>query len=565
MRARFPATLVVAVLASVGGAAAQTPPATGTAFGERIEVRVVNVDVVVTDRDGNPVVGLGPEEFAVYEDGALQELTNFAFVEGPRLREGADGAWRPVTPDSSFRRRLLLLVDNNFVEKPDRDRALAALQAYLDQSFDGSYEWGVMAVGDRAELLLPFSADKLAVRAALDRIAAMPTQASRYRIDRFFLNDPLRARRAQRGAASRDAASLGEDPSEAYTTGLRFESRANLRRVLAAVERTTGALIQAFHAYGNLDGNKILVWVTGGVPMLPEYQQGGDGRAVTGGVSQIDTEMRQMQQELRDLVDRVATEANAAGFKVFPVKTGGLAPQVPQIDPTNRSSGNTFSQEAFSAPVEVDDTDSAQLSLALGTGGLYLVSNDLEEAVSRLDRATSSYYSLGFSPARPPDDAFHPVRVEVRRPGLIARARRGYVDRPESDRFALYLASPPSFPKDPGSLPVALLLDDQGRQGIVAAAELPVSEIAFLPAGEELVGRVEVFLAVHGDGGSLLALERTTQELRFPAARRSEAMERTFRYAFRVRLDARGEVTFSLSVRDLATEESGTVSQRLRL
>ncbi|MCL4837099.1 MAG: VWA domain-containing protein [Thermoanaerobaculia bacterium] len=514
MRARFPATLVVAVLASVGGAAAQSPPATGTAFGERIEVRVVNVDVVVTDRDGNPVVGLGPEEFAVYEDGALQELTNFAFVEGPRLREGADGAWRPVTPDSSFRRRLLLLVDNNFVEKPDRDRALAALQAYLDQSFDGSYEWGVMAVGDRAELLLPFSADKLAVRAALDRIAAMPTQASRYRIDRFFLNDPLRARRAQRGAASRDAASLGEDPSEAYTTGLRFESRANLRRVLAAVERTTGALIQAFHAYGNLDGNKILVWVTGGVPMLPEYQQGGDGRAVTGGVSQIDTEMRQMQQELRDLVDRVATEANAAGFKVFPVKTGGLAPQVPQIDPTNRSSGNTFSQEAFSAPVEVDDTDSAQLSLALGTGGLYLVSNDLEEAVSRLDRATSSYYSLGFSPARPPDDAFHPVRVEVRRPGLIARARRGYVDRPESDRFALYLASPPSFPKDPGSLPVALLLDDQGRQGIVAAAELPVSEIAFLPAGEELVGRVEVFLAVHGDGGGLLALERTTQELR---------------------------------------------------
>lgn len=565
MRARFPATLVVAVLAFVGGAAAQSPPATGTAFGERIEVRVVNVDVVVTDRDGNPVVGLGPEEFAVYEDGALQELTNFAFVEGPRLREGADGAWRPVTPDSSFRRRLLLLVDNNFVEKPDRDRALAALQAYLDQSFDGSYEWGVMAVGDRAELLLPFSADKLAVRAALDRIAVMPTQASRYRIDRFFLNDPLRARRAQRGAASRDAASLGEDPSEAYTTGLRFESRANLRRVLAAVERTTGALIQAFHAYGNLDGNKILVWVTGGVPMLPEYQQGGDGRAVTGGVSQIDTEMRQMQQELRDLVDRVATEANAAGFKVFPVKTGGLAPQVPQIDPTNRSSGNTFSQEAFSAPVEVDDTDSAQLSLALGTGGLYLVSNDLEEAVSRLDRATSSYYSLGFSPARPPDDAFHPVRVEVRRPGLIARARRGYVDRPESDRFALYLASPPSFPKDPGSLPVALLLDDQGRQGIVAAAELPVSEIAFLPAGEELVGRVEVFLAVHGDGGGLLALERTTQELRFPAARRSEAMERTFRYAFRVRLDARGEVTFSLSVRDLATEESGTVSQRLRL
>jgi len=555
----------LALLALAGAAGAQAPPPSGSGFGERIEVRVVNVDVVVTDRDGNPVVGLGPEEFALYEDGVRQELTNFAFVDGTRLREGSDGAWRPITPDSSFRRRLLLLVDNNFVEKPDRDRALAALQAYLDQSFDGSYEWGVMAVGDRAELLLPFSADKLAVRAALDRIAAMPTQASRYRIDRFFLNDPIRARRAQREAASRDASSLGEDPSEAYTASLRFESRANLRRVLTAVERTTGALVQAFHAYGNLDGNKVLVWVTGGVPMLPEYQQAGDGRAVTGSVSQIDTEMRQMQQELRDLVDRVATEANAAGFKVYPVKAGGLEPQLPQVDPANRTSGSTYSQEAFSSPVEVDDTDSAQLSLALGTGGLYLLSNDLEEAVSRLDRATSSYYSLGYAPSRPPDGAFHPVRVEVKRPGLVARSRKGYVDRAEGDRFALYLASPPSFPKDPGSLPVALLLDDQGRKGIVAAAELPVPEIAFLPAGDDLVGRVEVFLAVHDAEGSLLALERTTQELRFPAVRRDEASERTFRYAFRVRLDARGEVSFSLAVRDLATEESGTVTQRLRL
>lgn len=565
MRARLPAALFVAALAIAGRGAAQTPPAGSTAFGERVEVRVVDVDVVVTDRDGNPVVGLGPEEFAVYEDGVRQELTNFAYVEGPRLREGPDGAWRTITPDSSFRRRLLLLVDNNFVEKPDRDRALAALQAYLDQSFDGTYEWGVMAVGDRAELLQPFTADKLRVRAAIDRIAAMPTHASRYRIDRFLLNDPVRARRAQRSAASRDAPSLGEDPSAAYTTGLRFESRSNLRRVLSAVERTTGALVQAFHAFGNLDGNKVLVWITGGVPMLPEYQQAGDARAVTGGVSQIDTEMRQMQQELRGFVDRLATEANAAGFKVYPVKAGGLAPQVPQVDPAHRTSGNTFSREAFSSPVEVDDTDSAQLSLALGTGGLYLVANDLEEAVARLDEATRSYYSLGYAPARPADGAYHEVRVELRRPGLVARARRGYVDRPEADRFALYLAAPPSFPKEAGSLPVRLRLDDQGRRGIVAAAELPVPEITFLPAGEDLVGRLEVFLVVHDAEGGLLDLERTVQELRFPSAQRAEAMARTFRYAFRIRLEAKGEVAISLTVRDRATEATGTATGRLRL
>lgn len=49
----------------------------------RVDVPVVNVDLTVTDRDGNFVAGLQKEHFRVYEDGVEQEVVAFAPSEAP--------------------------------------------------------------------------------------------------------------------------------------------------------------------------------------------------------------------------------------------------------------------------------------------------------------------------------------------------------------------------------------------------------------------------------------------------------------------------------------------------
>lgn len=46
-------------------------------------VPVVNVDVVVTDNDGNYLTGLKKENFRVTEDGAPQTITNFSTTDAP--------------------------------------------------------------------------------------------------------------------------------------------------------------------------------------------------------------------------------------------------------------------------------------------------------------------------------------------------------------------------------------------------------------------------------------------------------------------------------------------------
>lgn len=47
-----------------------------------IEVIVNNVEVIVTDKKGNRITGLKPENFEIYEDGVLQKMTNFYEVKG---------------------------------------------------------------------------------------------------------------------------------------------------------------------------------------------------------------------------------------------------------------------------------------------------------------------------------------------------------------------------------------------------------------------------------------------------------------------------------------------------
>src|SRR4029077_7143184 len=60
---------------------------------------------------------------------------------------------------------------------------------------------------------------------------------------------------------------------------------------------------------------------------------------------------------------------------------------------------------------------------------------DLGPATARIAEELNSQYTLGFDPAKPPDGSFRAIRVRVKRDGLLARSRRGYVaERPVAER-----------------------------------------------------------------------------------------------------------------------------------
>src|SRR5882762_2535829 len=49
----------------------------------RVETQMVSVPAVVTNKSGRPLIGLGAENFALFENGEQQKITNFATTEAP--------------------------------------------------------------------------------------------------------------------------------------------------------------------------------------------------------------------------------------------------------------------------------------------------------------------------------------------------------------------------------------------------------------------------------------------------------------------------------------------------
>lgn len=83
----FSGALALALLTSPGlraQAPAEETPALVAPFGAEILVSEVLLDVMVTDKKGNPILGLGPADFEITEDGKKVEVTSAAFYSNRR-------------------------------------------------------------------------------------------------------------------------------------------------------------------------------------------------------------------------------------------------------------------------------------------------------------------------------------------------------------------------------------------------------------------------------------------------------------------------------------------------
>src|ERR1051326_1405737 len=84
---------------------------------ESIEVHVVNVDVVVTDRAGNPVPNLKRDDFELYENGKPQTITNFYEVrpddlDVPRTAAAGAPAHEEAPPPEARARHIVIFIDD---------------------------------------------------------------------------------------------------------------------------------------------------------------------------------------------------------------------------------------------------------------------------------------------------------------------------------------------------------------------------------------------------------------------------------------------------------------------
>ena len=535
----------VAAAAVVLPAASQNtgplPPLTA-----QVEVHVVNVDVTVTDAQGKPVLDLKKDDFEVFEDGRLQKLTNFSVIRNTPPTPVATPAASPRAATESLR-RILLIVDNNYLEIVERNRALDTIEKYLNDTYSG--EWAVAAIGHNVSLLQSFTPDKTLVHNALGKLRRMPTFASQHVMDRSILSD--RERKAADFLTPYD-----------YGETVRFNSREQTFRNLMTIQNTARAVVDAARAYGAEEGKKFIILVSGGMELntsFAAYDQPSD------------LELKELKLEMAKVSDAMVREANAANFTVHVInaRTRGMA--APQHDVTNSSSGINLSPDALlkgagNDPIDVADVDSVPLSIALGTGGMYLPSADLRSSIEKIDAQTSNFYSLGYSPEHNGDRKYHTIKVHVKHPGVRVANRVGYFDETPEDRLEEMLRVRMTFDRGFGSLPVTVKVGEasQGDHDLVlpVMTAMPLAKITVVPRDANFVGRVHVYCSVFDENGRNIGFHHQTQEVTLAPQQISGAGD--FLYTMRVHLQ-KGAFTIVITLRDELSNEIGSASEAVRL
>lgn len=134
---------------------------------ERIRVAEVLLDVLVTDRRGNVIEGLGAEDFVVLHDGEEQEVTSASFYGGPS-ELAATGEGATSRTDRYF---ILMFHDQRMqapqLAGPQMDNA-RWLKRWIEEELQPNDQVAVFAYQARLKVYLDFSRDRDEILAAVD-------------------------------------------------------------------------------------------------------------------------------------------------------------------------------------------------------------------------------------------------------------------------------------------------------------------------------------------------------------------------------------------------------------
>ncbi|HVF60773.1 MAG TPA: VWA domain-containing protein [Thermoanaerobaculia bacterium] len=470
MRFRSPLAVAALLCASLAPAAAQETPPQET-FGELIEVRVVNVEVVVTDRDGNRVSGLGPGDFRLTVDGKQVPIEYFTEVVGgqavaPTAAEAAPLPGLPaLSPGEPVGTSYLVFIDDLFAIEQRRDSVLRDLKADLARLGPQDRMAVVAFDGRSLEMLSSWSNSQNQLERAFDKAMLRRGRG----LERLAERRSFEVSRRNTPSPTMDArariAGLG--------TRLDFEERAFAERLSEQVRTAVAAAVTTLRGFASPPGRKVMLLLSGGWPYSPADYTINDPQQPI-----IDREVQGGADLFRPLVDT----ANLLGYTVYPVDVPGLeAETVDAAADSPTPTGLNVRENEIHRSLEF---------VADETGGRPLLNAARGEALARAAEDTRSYYWLGFSPTRKRDDGRHDIEVAVLRPGLSVRSREDYLDVSRTAEISMMVESALLFGNPPGTQPLPIQVGAIKRSGrreieVPVTVAIPVDSITIIPVGGE--------------------------------------------------------------------------------
>ena len=540
-------------------AAAISPAAQQPTFPSRVEL--VTVDVVVFDRQGNPVQGLTREDFTIREDGRPQAIAAFESVSLAQPSTAAALQRSRIStndaPADAAARWFFVVFDDVNISQLATARAREALTRFITEVLragdrvmiapaSGGSNWIGELPQDRDDLLafvqrlqgerrVSTGADHIQDHEAMAIARGRDPQAQAQVMRRFYENGVIAE------APPTNITELQISPAvalvQARARQVYTEARARMQTSLGTLDRLAQALADA-------RGRKTLLLFSEGFVM--------------------DTTL----QDFRTLL-RGAQNANVAVHFVDVGNPGGdLGQPAGGADVARAVQENDTTIAMALSARESEGTR----SIAAQTGGSTIAGTDLVSGLRRAANAGRMYYLLGYSPANAARDGeFRRIEVTVNRPDVTVRARGGYFaptnerDTPRTDPDSLDpdVRAALDSPFGAAGLPMRLASYVFGAAPDGKVRTLLVAEADIRPLGlQQFLGnysaKLDSYMLVHHrDRGSLERDERLV-ELTMPPAVFEQAQQAGVPIQRELQLEP-GNYQATLLLRDRATGTIGSV------
>lgn len=514
------AALALATVAFAADTPKQKPAAEVPKLVESVDVRVINVDVVVTDKRGNRIHGLTKDDFEILENGKPKAISNFYEVEAaPKAVAGTAAAPTSLAaieqiPDNQ-KRRIIFYVDNLSLMPFNRNRVFKEMKEFAKRVMRPGDEAMIATFNRSMKIRAAFTRDPIQIQQTLDALAGESA-----------LGVSAKSERRDATNSINDA----QDYDAALSTARNFAQSAehDLRQSVTSLEGLMTTL-------AGVEGKKIVVLTTEGFEMQPgrdlfmlvDEVARQKGWAAGGG-----SMLESMSFNGSQLIEDVARTANANGITIYAIHAGGLGAQNQDImADSSRSTSFTVAQAALS-----NSTESLEL-ISERTGGVASVNtNNFAGAFQNIEKDLDAYYSLGYRAGTERVDRQRELDVRVKNRNYIVRNRQSFVEKSTfaemNDRVIANLL----YRTKANDLKVAVrsgspVPQDDGLFRVPIEVQIPMDSLTFLPQGEVNSGGFTVYVAVANKDGDMSDVSHKQHQMTLNKAQLDQAKGKYYTYA----------------------------------
>ena len=582
----FASLLAFAIVTTASGQQASPTPPRHEDDAVKITTNLVQLDVLVVDKDGRQVTDLKPEDFELKQDGKSQRISKFGYFP---LATGA-----LASPDTS----VSTISAPTTPTTPTRRPAGRLITFIVD---DGNCAVSHLGMVAAREALEKFVEKQMQPN---DRVAIFQTRAGNSVVQQYTSNKEVLLK-AARGIRWRPVLGACSSPDGAFFEAARPNTTVEVqndeagRPVVAVKKIESDQTRESREAAEAFNRNNQVVGTLGLVDYVVRGLEGVPGRKVvfllSDGISlrgrsafnsaatsqgSISSQAMAVMRELTDRANRASVVFNTVSARgTFDSGSPDARDQfdITEVIDVTRPTGSAVvsgNRERMTR-----DMEEGMFYLANETGGnFYRGANNLDVPIQKALGLEQGYYLLGYEPD---DDTFkgkdfHRIEVNVRRLGVKVMSRSGFLAKPDTDAAPklksadseLYRAVAAPLPKAGIELALTAFFGNTQSEGNFIRSFIAVrgSDITFADEPGGLKKAVFDVVAVTLDERSKVVDEfNKTHTIKVDPATAEVIRANGLIYSADVPVKASGTYNLRVAIRDVPSRNLGSAGQTITI